>query len=332
MTAHPTPPNPLPPPVPGPPRFAAKARNPAATLGAAAFGKPVQDFLAFCKIECGFAEATLSAYAADLRDLQLWMEAGNKRAWAALDLTLIAAHLRYLDQEKHLATSSISRHVATIRVFGRFLKAAGLCKEDPAELLTQPTVWHTIPGVLGKQEIERLLAAPQASDALYLRDVALLELLYAGGLRASEIADLTTASLHPDLGVARVIGKGNKERIIPLGKPALEATRRYTAELRPKLHKPDRPTDRLLLSRSGAAITRIVVWQIVVKHAHRAGLREVHPHTLRHSFATHLLAGGADLRVVQELLGHSNIQTTQIYTHVDAGRLKQVIARFHPRP
>ncbi len=319
---------PLPPGTPV--RLVARSRNPDATLRASAFVRPIQEFLGYCRIECGFSNATIEAYGGDLRDLQAWMESKNLGDWSSLKLETIADHLRFLDG-KGLSTSSISRHVATIRVFGRYLCSAGFTKTDPAELLTQPSNWQTIPSVLGKEQIKALLAGPQPSDSLYLRDVALLELLYAGGLRASEIADLTVPGLHADLGVVRVIGKGNKERIVPLGKPALAATRKYLDELRPRLLREARPTDHLLLSRSGAPITRIVVWQIVVKHAHRAGLRNVHPHTLRHSFATHLLAGGADLRVVQELLGHSNIKTTQIYTHVDAGRLKQVIEKFHPR-
>ncbi|MEX2215875.1 MAG: tyrosine-type recombinase/integrase, partial [Phycisphaeraceae bacterium] len=158
-----------------------------------------------------------------------------------------------------------------------------------------------------------------------------LELLYAGGLRASEIATLDCDRLHQGLEVARVMGKGSKERIVPIGRPALDAARDYIKELRPKLLKAGKPTNRLLLSRTGSPITRIIVWQVVVKYARRAGMRQVHPHMLRHSFATHLLAGGADLRVVQELLGHSNINTTQIYTHVDRSGLKKVIQKFHPR-
>lgn len=298
---------------------------------ASPFEKSIRDFVGYCRIECGFADATLSAYAADLRELAAWLETRGVKGWEALTFPHITDHLRHLDT-RGLATSSISRHVATIRVFGRFLESTAVLPKDPAELLTQPSGWQTLPDVLGQPQIKKLLAAPRKTDSLYLRDVALLELLYAGGMRASELADLTLTGLHMDLGVARVIGKGNKERIVPIGRPALEATRVYLAELRPKLVRAEKPTERLLLSRSGAPITRIVVWQVVTKHARRAGLRDVHPHTLRHSFATHLLAGGADLRAVQELLGHSNIKTTQIYTHVDASRLKEVIERFHPRP
>jgi len=290
----------------------------------------IREFLSYCRIECGFADATLKAYFADLRDLKDWMEDCSLGRWSDLSIDQIAAHLRSLDG-KGLAVSSIARHVATIRVFCRFLESTGKVAADPAATLSQPQIWSTMPGVLGQKEITALLAAPQPEEPLYLRDVALLELLYAGGLRASELAELDINGLHFDLGVAKVRGKGNKERIVPIGKPALAATRQYLGELRPRLFRADKPTDRLLLSRSGAPITRIIVWQVVTKHARRAGLINVHPHTLRHSFATHMLAGGADLRVVQELLGHSNIKTTQIYTHVDATRLKQVITRYHPR-
>jgi integrase/recombinase XerD len=180
--------------------------------------------------------------------------------------------------------------------------------------------------------MRRLIDAPKPEDALYLRDRAILEMLYAGGLRASELAGLDRDRLHMDLGIARIMGKGNKERIVPVGQPAIEAVEKYLEEQRPYLGRPDRETNRLFLSRTGQPITRIVVWQIVTKYARRAGLANVHPHTLRHSFATHMLAGGADLRVVQELLGHSNIKTTQVYTHVDRSRLKHVIQHFHPRP
>ena len=157
-------------------------------------------------------------------------------------------------------------------------------------------------------------------------------MLYAGGLRASELADLDIGAVELRLGTVRVLGKGNKERIVPLGRPALQAVARYLRDQRPSLAREDQVSRRLFLSRTGQPITRVVVWQIVKRHARRAGLRDVHPHTLRHSFATHLLAGGADLRVVQELLGHSNIRTTQVYTHVDRTRLKEVLQRFHPRP
>lgn len=298
------------------------------------FARPVRDFISYCRIECGFAPATLEAYAYDLRDLIVWMVEQGKASWKHLTLPLVADHLRYLES-RGLEGSTIARHVATIRVFTRWVEASGAAPEmqgNPGELLVQPAAWQRLPSVLAKEQVEQLLAAPPADDPLRLRDLAMLELLYASGLRASEVANMELSWLHPKLGVARIMGKGSKERIVPVGKPALAAVQQYLEELRPTLVRADKPCDRLLLSRTGGPITRVVVWQIVKRHAQRAGLREVHPHVLRHSFATHLLAGGADLRVVQELLGHSNIRTTQVYTHVDRSRLRQVIDRCHPRP
>ena len=301
-------------------------RDPATTLDPA-----VRAFLAYCKIECGFANATILAYAADLRDLDAFRVEQSVGDWGRFTHDHLTAHLRGLEQ-RGLAEASLARHVATLRVFFRYHASIGTLAADPAELLSQPGTWRRLPDVMSRGEIDRLLAAPRDDDPLRLRDLALIEVLYGGGLRASEAATLGVDSIHADLGVARVLGKGDKERIVPLGRPALEAVARYAAELRPGLLREDRPTDRLLLSRTGRPLERVAIWQIVKKHARAAGVPAVHPHTLRHSFATHLLAGGADLRVVQELLGHSNIQTTQVYTHVDRSRLQEVIAKHHPRP
>ncbi|MCC6581515.1 MAG: tyrosine recombinase [Phycisphaeraceae bacterium] len=292
----------------------------------------VRDFLSYCRIECGFSAATIEAYTADLRDLWQWMQQTSRMDWNRLDLTGITEHLRYLSQSRSLSPRSIARHVATIRVFFRYAHSQDLLENNPAELLNQPSQWSNLPDYLNGTQMQRLLESPQSGDVMYQRDRALLELLYAGGLRASELANLRCQDVHFHVGIVRVIGKGDKERITPVGTPALDATRCYLDELRPQLLRPDRPTDRLLLSRTGNPITRVVVWQVVTRMASRAGLADVHPHTLRHTFATHLLAGGADLRVVQELLGHANIRTTQVYTHVDAGRLRTVISKFHPRP
>ncbi len=291
----------------------------------------VREFLGYCRIECGFAKATLEAYARDLIDLWRWMQQQGHHTWDDLNLDTIGEHLRFLEA-KGLEVSSIVRHVATMRVFGRFVEARGFTLKNPAELLSRPSAWKRLPTVMGADQVQKLISAPRPSDPLFLRDVALLELLYASGLRASEAAELVRNQINFTLGVSRVIGKGNKERIVPVGKPALSALQRYLAELRPKLVRDDKPTDNVFLSRTGGPLTRIVIWQVVKRHAKRAGLTGVYPHMLRHSFATHLLSGGADLRVVQELLGHSNIQTTQIYTHVDRTRLKEVMAKFHPRP
>jgi integrase/recombinase XerD len=295
------------------------------------FDAPVRQFLSYCKVECGFSPATIKAYAADLRDLWVWMVKAGCHSWMDLDEQRLMDHLQSL-QDKGLEGSTVARHVATMRVFGRFLASLGEVEIDPAEQLSRPKTWQKLPRVPALEQVQRLLSAPDPEDTLYLRDVALLELLYAGGLRASELANLELGALHLDLGVARVIGKGNKERVVPLGGPCREAVQRYIEQLRPELERPGQPSPRLLLSRTGQPITRVVVWQIVKRHAKRAGLHDLHPHTLRHCCATHMLAGGADLRVVQEMLGHSNIRTTQVYTHVDRSRLKEVLERFHPRP
>jgi len=291
----------------------------------------VREFLSYCRIECGFAKATLEAYARDLIDLWRWMQQHGHGTWDELDLDTIGLHLRFLEA-KGLEISSIARHVATFRVFGRFLEARDFTKRNPAELLSRPSAWKRLPTVMGVDQVTRLIQAPRPTDPLYLRDVALLELLYASGLRASEAAEITLDQINFTLGVARVFGKGQKERIVPVGKQALTALQHYVNKLRPDLVRDDKPTNNVFLSRTGGALTRIVIWQVVKRHAKRAGLTGVYPHMLRHSFATHLLSGGADLRVVQELLGHSNIQTTQVYTHVDRTRLKEVMAKFHPRP
>ena len=296
-----------------------------------AFEKPVVDFLTYCKVECGFAPATISAYASDLRELWIWMAQSGHRSWDDLTMPRITEHLEVL-QQRGLEVSSIARHIATIRVFCRFSHTAGHLEHNAAEELSQPATWKKIPSVLASEQVKRLLEAPQPGDPFYLRDIALLEMLYAAGLRASEVAGLRESNINLDLHIVRILGKGGKERIVPLGRPAISALHRYMTDLRPALVKPEAETDHIFLSRTGQPITRIVVWQIVKRLAKRAGLNDVHPHTLRHSFATHLLAGGADLRVVQELLGHSNIQTTQVYTHVDRSRLKEVVSRCHPRP
>lgn len=304
----------------------AKSSNPIAD-----FQHPVQDFLAYCRIECGFSPATISAYAGDLRDLWVYMQQRGHSSWRKLTLENIAEHISKL-QAKGMQTSSIARHVATIRVFTRFLESTGYLETNPAERLSQPTTWQYLPEVLNKKQMRELISAPDPNSTLYLRDVALLETLYAGGLRASELANLRLDWLYMDLGIVKILGKGNKERLTPIGKPAWAALKTYIEQMRPQLvQRAGKEQLNVFLSRTGQPITRIVVWQIVTRCAKRAGLSHVHPHTLRHSFATHLLAGGADLRVVQELLGHSNIQTTQIYTHVDRTRLKEVINQYHPR-
>ena len=248
-----------------------------------------------------------------------------------LDAGILIEHLKALRGED-MAGTSIARHLAAFRAFGRFLVHYRYCDKDPTELLERPTTWQRVPHAVQPAHIGKLLDAVPADYKLYLRDIALLEFMYATGCRASEVGAVRLADYHDDLGLVKLTGKGNRQRIVPVGRPAIAAIRRYVAELRPKLAKPHKPCDKLFLTERGIAMDRFIVYNVVWKHARRAGLIGMHPHTLRHTFATHLLGGGADLRVVQELLGHARVTTTQIYTHIDQGRLRAVITNHHPRP
>lgn len=299
-------------------------------------------FLAFIRVECGLSPNTLDAYDRDLRDLLAHLNQQGVTSAPAIGPRDLANHLATLKTAHGMASSSITRHLATIKIFGRWLAARGFVKENPAEVLERPHRWKNLPGVMSQTQLKALLAAPKPADPqapsqsaalpLWLRDRAMLELMYASGLRASEVGAVSINDLHDTLGVVRLTGKGRKQRLVPVGKPAMAAIRAYMSDCRPLLAKPDgRDKGRLLLSRSGRPLERVAVWQIVKKQAAAAGLRGIHPHVLRHSFATHLVAGGADLRVVQELLGHADIATTQIYTHVDSSRLKAVHRKHHPR-
>jgi integrase/recombinase XerD len=217
----------------------------------------------------------------------------------------------------------------------RFLQASHRIENDPARLLETPTRWKKLPDVLSPQKMKKLIeSASEGAGRLWQRDRALIELMYAGGMRASEVAGIKPNDFKETLKVVMVTGKGNKQRLVPIGKPAIDSIKQYSKELRPTLMRFDdgRDEGRLLLSNTGRPLERVAVWQIIRRMAKNADLGDVHPHTLRHSFATHMLAGGADLRVVQELLGHSDIGTTQIYTHIDRSQLKAVVAKYHPRP
>jgi integrase/recombinase XerD len=294
--------------------------------------------MTYLRIECGAGPHTLAAYGRDVRDLLEYLARRRVRSIQAVTPRHLADHLAALKTERNLSGTSVIRHLATIRAFFRFAcQEAGL-SENPAEALDRPTRWRRLPHVLQPRAVQSLLASERdeprtpARTALALRDDAILELLYAAGLRASEAAGLTVADLHETLGVVRVVGKGNKPRLVPVGAPARAALDRYLKRGRPLLARPDgRDRGRLFLSATGRPIDRVVLWQVVKRRAIAAGLGDTHPHTLRHSFATHLLMGGADLRVVQELLGHADVSTTQIYTHVDRSRLKQVHKKHHPR-
>ena len=290
----------------------------------------VKRFLDHLFLECGLSGATVTAYKRDLGEF--WDDLiENDVDLADLSMQDIQRHLAAL-HGRGLAVSSVARHLAAIKMFLRFLFAERYVRRDLANLIEGAKRWKTIPTTVHYHQIEALLDAPDARDEFYLRDRALLELLYATGMRVSEVSDLTLDQINLKLGYLRCIGKGRKERIIPIGRYAIEAVDLYIATLRARLLG-QRHTQAVFLSRTGKRLDRTNIWRLVRKYAVLAGISNpLSPHTLRHSFATHLLAGGADLRIVQELLGHADLSTTQIYTHVDEDHLRRVHSQFHPRP
>src|SRR5216683_1780587 len=294
----------------------------------------VDDFAAFrnyLQAERGMAANTVLAYGRDLERFGQWVEEDSPADYLNPSLRELGQYLSFL-RDQELAPPSVARHLVALKMFYRFLRLEERVKQNVVELLSSPTLWERIPQVLSPESVEKLLAAPQSSDRFYFRDRALLETLYATGSRASEVVNLKLEDLHIESGFCKCLGKGSKQRVVPLGRPALKALREYLQELRPKLIRAVTDCPWVFASRGGRVLTREMLWILVKKYVRRAGLNtKVSPHTLRHSFATHLLAGGADLRTVQELLGHANIRTTQLYTHVDRDRLKAIHRRFHPR-
>jgi integrase/recombinase XerD len=296
----------------------------------------IADFRHYLRSERGLSDNTVEAYGRDLDRFANWcalVRFGDHNAPTLKDL---GRYLSFLHDEK-LAPPSVARHLVALKMFYRFLRLEERAEAAAVDLLGSPKLWERIPQVLSPTAVEKLLQAPEAADRFYLRDRALLETLYATGCRASEVVGLKLADLYLDSGFCRCFGKGSKQRVVPLGRPAIAAIRAYLAEdggprtkVGPTVPCPP-SSDLLFLSKSGRPLTRIFLWALVKKYCKRAGLpHTVSPHTLRHSFATHMLAGGADLRTVQELLGHASIQTTQHYTHVDRDRLKSIHRQFHP--
>ncbi len=291
---------------------------------------PVKRFLDYLFIECGLAGTTITAYQRDLNEFWDHLQSRETET-AEITIDDVQSHLIAL-QRRGLALSSIARHLASIKVFLRHLHAERILRRDVASLIESVKRWRTIPNTVHLRQVEALLEAPRPNEEFYLRDRALLELLYATGMRVSELVDLNVSQLNIRLGYVRCIGKGRKERIIPIGKSAIDAVADYLDRLRGRLLG-GRDADAMFLSRTGRRLDRTNVWRLVRKYAQQANIEKpLSPHTLRHCFATHLLAGGADLRIVQELLGHANVVTTQIYTHVDEAHLKRVHREFHPRP
>ncbi len=296
----------------------------------AALTEDLAAFRHYLQAERGMAANTVLAYARDLERFALWAAGGlgDYQKPGIRELSHYVSHLR----EEGLAPPSCARHLVALKMFYRFLRLEERADPAAVELLSSPSLWERIPQVLSPESVEKLLAAPLPADRYCLRDRALLETLYATGSRASEVVGLKLVDLYLESRFCKCLGKGSKQRVVPLGKAAIEALNVYLAELRPRLVKTATDCPWVFVSRGGRGLTREMLWVLVKKYVRRAGLNpRVSPHTLRHSFATHLLAGGADLRTVQELLGHANIRTTQHYTHVDRDRLKAIHRKFHPR-
>ncbi len=289
------------------------------------------EFLDYLQAECGLALNTRKAYQADLRAFIVHVLGEAVTDLSQVAVTHVETFVLVL-RGRGLAVSSVCRTLAAVRMFCRYLTLTGVLPHDVSASVEAPRKWHRLPTVLDDRSVHELLDGPlPGHDAHALRDQAMLLLLYASGMRASELAGLEVDGVHTQLGVVRVMGKGSKERIIPVAEQALRAIERYVQEHRPGLVR-DTQVRHLFLSRTGRPLCREDVFRIVRKYVRRVGLRgRVSPHTLRHSFATQLLTRGADLRSVQKMLGHVDIATTQIYTHVDASRLKAVHKKFHPR-
>lgn len=288
-----------------------------------------REFIEYLQVEKGLAANSVTSYRRDLVDFCEFIHK-NKLRLRAIRREGIRQYLRSL-HERNLAPRSVARHLVTLRNFFRFLAKEGSVGEDPTAEIEVPHVGMTLPKYMSTDEVEALLQQPDPSTPLGLRDKAMLELLYATGLRVSELVGLSWSDLEANLGVLRCRGKGSKERIIPVGKSALRAVEDYVRQGRPALAK-GRNSPFLFLNRRGGGLSRVGFWQLIVRYGRAARiLTDISPHELRHSFATHMLERGADLRSVQIMLGHSDISTTQIYTHVLKERLKQVYQEHHPR-
>ena len=288
-----------------------------------------RDYLEF---ERGLSPRTLDAYGRDTARLETYLATRGVKspgACTAADVREFTYHLK----DQGLKPSSIRRTISATRTYFRFLLEEGLIEADPTEQVEPPKTWRRLPEVLSRDQVERLVEAPDPSDALYWRDRAMLEFAYASGVRVSELTGLKVRDLDLEEGFAAVHGKGSKERLVPVGGAAIRALTVYLREVRPRLAaKRSGSEGEVFLNARGGSLSRMGVWKILRKHVERAGLTEsVTPHTLRHTFATHLLEGGADLAAVQEMLGHADISTTQIYTHVDRDYLRDVHRRYHPR-
>lgn len=291
----------------------------------------IDEFLAYLQFERGLSDNTLTSYGRDLCQYEGYLQMADIAPQEA-QTEHVRDFLNWLIQEKSPTNTTIARKTSVLKNFHRFLCREGITTLDPTTPLQSPKREQRLPTVLNPAEVRLLLSQPAGFNPGPLRDAAILELLYGAGLRVSELTGLSIDDIDFEGGFVRCLGKGSKERIIPLGEPALEAARRYVTTGRPQLGKQLNGTDKLFLNRFGNQLTRQSVHKMIRTYAGQAGLvKPVTPHTLRHSFATHMLNGGADLRSVQEMLGHADVSTTQIYTHLSRQRLREVYFNSHPR-
>jgi len=290
----------------------------------------LESFLDHISLERGLSINTRKAYADDLRQFLGWLDQKGVSSLNQVSRKQILDHLMAM-KARGMSTNSISRHLVSIKVFFRFLQQEGLLDRNVTDTMDSPKLWKILPDTLSENEVDRLLRAPDMRKPLGVRDRAMLEILYASGLRVSELSTLKLSDLHIEDGYLRVIGKGRKERVIPVAQDSANILECYIDEVRPMLCE-DPLIQQVFVSIRGTALCRQRLWQILKKHTRDAGImKNVTPHTLRHSFASHLLQNGAPLRVIQEMLGHADIGTTQIYTHVNPERLKSIHNRYHPR-
>lgn len=289
-------------------------------------------FIGYLSVEKGLSANSVSAYESDLRDFIEHLRERNKNSLPTLRRNDIIAYLSDC-KSRGMTTSTLARRLVAIRIFFRFLFQERLIPADITDVMDSPKLWRLLPDFLSSAEVTKFLEAFPASakDPLTFRNRVMMELIYASGLRVSECAELRVDAIRFDEAIVRVSGKGGKERIVPVGRTAIKLLKRYLAEVRPLLAKHENVCT-MFVSHNGNELGREMIWNIVKQGARLAGIKKnVHPHTLRHSFASHLLENGADLRVIQEMLGHADIGTTQIYTHVEGSRLAAIHKRFHPR-
>jgi integrase/recombinase XerD len=291
----------------------------------------LDQFLDYLMLERGLSDNTREAYAHDLQAFTAFLARRGRQSLSEVTRTDILDHL--LDQKKSgLATPSLARHLVAIKVFFRYLCNEGMLPSNPTDAMESPRLWKILPPTLTVEEVDALLRAPDTKTPRGRRDKAILETFYATGLRVSELSALTVDDLQADAGFVRCVGKGDKERVVPIGRRALAAIAAWMRGGRGEYSRRNPSCRAIFLSRLGLPLDRTVIWRYIRAYAREAGIsKPIHPHTLRHSFATHLLANGASLRTIQEMLGHADISTTQIYTHVDQSRLQAIHQKYHPR-